>query len=237
MKGVDKISPNDNIYFTFFASYLALAGTTVITFLGSLGDFDENTNKLKYSLVSETCVNIIAGLTYSYIIRLLEGKDLSLNKITPIRYIDWILTTPILILSFVLYTSHYDNKARRYLNPEHTNENPNYKALGYIIPLNFIMLIFGYLGETGKIERNKGLIFGLAAYCAMFYSIYIEYIKDNKDKSMENVYGVFTAVWLLYGVAYLLDDVYKNIVYNFLDIISKVGFGVLIWVGTFSENI
>ena len=233
-----KVDSTELMYFTFFIAYITLVGTTVITFVAALGNnFDANTNNLKYSLISETCVNVIAGLTYSYIMRLLEGKDLSLNKVTPIRYIDWVLTTPLLIFSFVLYVTHFDNKARRELDPSYVNKKPNYKPLGYIIPLNFIMLASGYLGETEKIEKKKGLIFGFAAYTGMFYSIYDTYIKDNKDKSMRAIYGVFTFVWFLYGMAYLLDTRYKNVAYNFLDVISKAGFGILIWISTFDENI
>lgn len=233
-----KVETTEVTYFTFFIAYITLVGTTVITFIASLGgNFDANTNNLKYSLISETCVNVIAGLTYSYIMRLLDSKDLSLNKVTPIRYIDWVLTTPLLIFSFVLYTTHYDNKAGRELDSSYVNKKPNYKPLGYIIPLNFIMLACGYLGETEKIERKKGLIFGLAAYAGLFSSIYKEYIENNKDRSMRAIYGVFTFMWFLYGVSYLLDTRYKNISYNFLDVISKAGFGILIWISTFDENL
>jgi len=240
MKGIDNITvkSTEAIYFTFFTAYIALAGTTVITLIAALGDnFNENTNKLKYSLISETCVNVIAGLTYTYIMNLLDGKGLSLNKVTPIRYIDWFLTTPLLIFSFVLYTNHYDNKERRRLDPDHVNQNPNYKALGYILPLNFAMLAFGYMGETGIIESKKGLIYGFAAYAALFYGIHREYIKNNKDQSMKWIYLAFTFVWFLYGVAYLLGTRYKNITYNFLDVVSKAGFGILIWISTFSEDL
>ena len=102
-----KVKSTEAIYFTFFTAYIALAGTTVVTFIASLGDnFDANTKNLKYSLISETCVNVIAGLTYTYIMSLLGGKGLKLNKVTPIRYIDWFLTTPLLLFSLVLYITH-----------------------------------------------------------------------------------------------------------------------------------
>lgn len=39
----------------------------------------------------------------------------------------------------------------------------------------------------------------------------------------------FTIVWSLYGIVYYFDNNNKNIGYNILDIISKVGFGILIW--------
>ena len=233
-----RVKSTDTMYFTFFTAYIALAGTTVITFLAALGDnFDANTNNLKYSLISETCVNIIAGLTYTYVMNLLDGKGLSLNKVTPIRYIDWFLTTPLLLLSLVLLLTHYDNKGRREKDPTFVNKKPNYKGLAYIIPLNFLMLIFGYLGETRRMDRMWALYLGFAAYTGMFVGIYQEYIKDSEYSGAKAVYAAFTVVWLLYGVAYLLDTEYKNIAYNFLDIVAKAGFGILIWISTFDENL
>lgn len=239
MKAVNiMVNPTDQIYFTFFTAYIAMAGTTVITFLGAMGEnFDSDTNNLKYSLISETCVNVIAGLTYTYIMNLLDGKGLSLNKVTPIRYIDWVLTTPLLILSFVLYVNHFDNKKRREEDPNHINKKPDYSALGYVIPLNFLMLLFGYLGETDKMDKYRALSLGFIAYGGMFYAIHDTYIKNNKDKSVRGVYAAFTFIWFLYGISYLLDTVYKNIAYNFLDVVSKAGFGILIWIATFSEDI
>ena len=240
MKALENIKVRliDTMYFTFFTSYIALAGTTVITFIAALGnDFDKNTNYLKYSLVSETCVNVIAGLTYSYIMKLFVSGDLSLNKVTPIRYIDWFLTTPLLLLSFILYTNHYDNKERRKLDPQYINTPPNYKALGYIIPLNFVMLLFGYLGETGILDSKKSLIYGFVAYTGLFAGLYEEYIKNNKDNSMKGIYAVFAFIWFLYGIAYLLGAKNKNLAYNFLDVVSKAGFGILIWISTFSEDL
>lgn len=224
------ISSTDPIYFTFFTAYIALAGTTVITFLGALGDYNfDHTRFIKYSLVTETCVNIIAGLTYSYVMTLLDGKGLKLNKVTPIRYIDWVLTTPLLIISFVLYLTYYDNDR----GPVQTKD-PDFSPLGYIIPLNFMMLAFGFLGETGRMDKMKALYLGFAAYTGMFAGIYEEYIRHNSYSGAKVIYGVFAFVWFLYGMAYLLDTVAKNIVYNFLDVVSKAGFGILIWLTTFN---
>jgi len=231
-----KLKPGDNLYITFFASYLALAGTTVITFLGSLGDFeDKNSKYLKYALISETCVNIIAGLTYSYIMQLLTN-GLNLNKITPIRYIDWVLTTPLLLFSFVLYLSYLDNKNNKNIQESSfVIKEPDFSPLFYIIPLNFLMLLFGYLGETGMMDHKRALVYGFCAYIGLFASLYEAYIKDNSDQVAINLFVAFSLVWLLYGVTYLLDMKYKNIAYNILDIVSKAGFGVLIWGSSFDN--
>lgn len=226
-----KIKSTEPLYFTFFAAYIALAGTTVVTFLGALNDnLDSGPERfLRYSLVSETAVNIIAGITYSYVMSLLDTKGLRLNKVTPIRYLDWFLTTPLLLFSFILFVAYYDGKN----SATPSNVSPYYEPLSYIIPLNFLMLIFGYLGETGVISKYKGLVFGFAAYTLLFYFLYDKYV-DGKEGKVKTVYWALAFIWFLYGVSYMLKTRNKNISYNFLDIVSKAGFGILIWISTFN---
>ena len=60
----------------------------------------------------------------------------------------------------------------------------------------------------------------------MFYLIWQWYGDVMKNK---NIFGVFVVVWSLYGLVYFLPNTGKNISYNILDIIAKVGFGLLVW--------
>ena len=165
----------------------------------------------------------------------LLNNGLTLNGITPIRYVDWVLTTPLLLFSFVLYVSYLDNKNKQNIDPSFVVKEPNFKPLYYIIPLNFVMLLFGYLGETGMMNHKRALIYGFCAYIGMSVSLYEAYIKDNSDDVVATLFITFTLVWSLYGFTYLLDNRYKNISYNFLDIVSKAGFGVLIWSSSFDN--
>jgi hypothetical protein len=43
------------------------------------------------------------------------------------------------------------------------------------------------------------------------------------------IFFVFAIIWSFYGIAYYLDIENKNIMYNFLDVISKSGFGLFMW--------
>ena len=213
---VEMISP---VYMTFFAGFLALSGTTVITLLGSLTDRAKNNTYLRGALISETCVNIIAGFTYMYFIKYLYEKSIKLENITSVRYLDWMLTTPLLLLSYALFT-HYKNDISG------DGEKIDLVPLIYIIALNMGMLIFGFLGEIKKIGFYKGLILGFICYAVMMYFIYEKY---TKDKNGDTLYIIFAIVWGLYGVSYLFNVKAKNISYNFLDLVSKAGFGVLIY--------
>ena len=97
------------------------------------------------------------------------------------------------------------------------------------------MLLFGYLGETGKMEYWIALLLGFLCYAALMYFLWEKYVKDS-DEASKNVYYVFVTIWGLYGLAYLLKTRGKNIAYNVLDLISKAGFGVLIWLSMLTSN-
>ena len=207
------------MYISFFASFLALSGTTVITFLASFTEEAKNNKYLRGSLISETCVNIIAGFTYTYFLKFLSNKKLQLENVTTIRYIDWFLTTPLLLVSFAFYTAYSNN------NTEGLDGIP----LTYIIILNILMLAAGFLGETKRIGLYTGFFLGFAFFAPLMYFLYDKYVKDSEGDSNLIVFILFAIVWAFYGFAYLLNTKWKNISYNTLDVISKAGFGMLIW--------
>lgn len=219
------------MYISFFLSFLALSGTTVITFLASFTEEAKDNQYLRGSLISETCVNIIAGFTYTYFLKFLADKKLQLENVTTIRYIDWFLTTPLLLVSFALYTAYSNNRGGTG-GPKDLDGIP----LIYIIVLNLLMLGAGFLGETKKIGLYTGFFLGFAFFAPLMYFLYDEYVKDTDGNGNLIVYILFVVVWGLYGLAYLLGTKWKNISYNALDVISKAGFGMLIWLSIVFRN-
>lgn len=224
--GLDK-----SIYISFFLSFLALSGSTVFTLLGSVADYDKDQRYLKNALISETAVNIIAGITYFYFLKYLYEDSIPLEGITSVRYLDWLITTPLLLLSFALYSSYVTNKNRE---EGTTFVDVDFTPLTYIIPLNFLMLLFGYFGENGYMNKHTAFVISIGFFAILFYFIWDSYIRD-KDESLGPLFGVFAAVWLLYGFAYYLPIYSKNIAYNILDMISKSAFGIFLWLTTVTD--
>ena len=220
------------INITYFLTFLVLSGTTIITLLlVTSGELTSDKSKgyyyMKNALISETSVNIIASVTYYYLLQLLQKNY---KVITPVRYIDWALTTPLLLLSFVLYTTYKHNLKNSDANDKELNMLP----LLVIIIANMFMLLFGYLGETGRMSRNKGLVYGFIFFFIMFGLIYFYYVKDH-DSSLV-LFIIFAFVWMCYGLAYRLSAERKNIAYNILDMISKGGFGIVLWISLIQDR-
>ena len=210
---------------SFYLAYFFLTGTSALTAFEVFSYYPEKYQVLKYILVIETAVNVIASIAYNNLLNLINNKPINYGNITTFRYLDWICTTPLLLISFTLYLQYKKTKDTQN-NINKSSIEIDYYKLGIIIGLNIIMLIFGFLGETGKINHILGCIIGFIPFFLMFYLIWKWYGKYNKNS---NIFIVFLIIWSLYGIVYFLPNTSKNINYNILDIIAKVGFGLLIW--------
>ena len=115
----------------FFCSFLFLSGSTLITLLAAISANGNKQSYLKNALISESAVNIIASVTYYYFMVYLYADKLTLENVTSIRYLDWVFTTPLLLISFVLYTAHSSGK----------EGSLDFTPLIYIIILNLGMLL------------------------------------------------------------------------------------------------
>ena len=219
------------VYLSFFLTFLFLAGSTILTILGAVDEYDEDTKYLRAALVSVTCVNIIAGITYFYFLKYLYEDNIKLEDITPVRYLDWLITTPFLIYSFTLYTTYQNNKKNG------LDESLNYVPLSYLIVLSTIMLVFGFMGETGRLNKNLAFGIAIAAFIAFCYLIYDKYVDNEGDPvtTILIVYGIFVAIGLLYGLSYHLNTINKNVSYNILDMFSKSAFGIFLWISVVED--
>ena len=190
-------------------SYLVLFGYTVITLIEALRTTDTN---VRHIMNIETAVSLVAGLVYGMFIERVKQPTFDLKEIMPLRYLDWSITTPLLLLAVVLFYNKHSPVS--------------YKVFGGIVGLNWAMLYAGYLGETGATSRFTGLWLGFAFFAAMLALLYTVIPKGSPIA----VFAVFAVIWSLYGVAYMFEDEEtKNITYNVLDVVAKALFGVVLW--------
>ncbi len=159
-------------------------------------------------------------------------------NITTIRYLDWFVTTNMLLVSLSLFSLfnniYYDDKISEIEKHEKLKKyNFTYLKQEYgdifikIFITNTLMLIFGFLGELKILNRYISLVIGM-----FFFSLSFKYILDTfVDYNFINyfTFSIFIFIWLLYAVAFLLDFETKNISYNLLDLISKNCFGIFLF--------
>lgn len=195
---------------TFTTTYIVLFGYTCITLIEALRTSSVNT---RHIMNIETAVSLVAGIVYGTFVEKIKQPTFNLKEIIPMRYMDWMITTPLILLAIVLFYNHGANTM-------------NYKCYFILIVLNWLMLLFGYLGEQKIISSMKGLVIGFIFFALMV--LYMFFFMIPKGAPMA-VFVIFSIIWTGYGVAYLLDEEEKNIAYNILDITSKALFGVVLW--------
>jgi bacteriorhodopsin len=146
-----------------------------------------------------------------------------INNITPYRYLDWLITTPIMLITLIAYL---DTKTS-HLNL-HSFISENKMFIIELVSLNLAMLIFGLLGELKIINYTTGILLGFIPFVIYFYRIYDKYITEKTTTDRVSLYWFFAIVWTLYGVAALMPYDTKNTMYNILDLFAKNTFGIFL---------
>lgn len=145
-----------------------------------------------------------------------------IENITPYRYLDWLITTPVMLVTL---TAYLDNES--YDNLSNYVEN-NKEFVVKIIVLNLIMLLIGLMGELNKINYNTAIILGFIPFIYYFKLIYDKYMTRQLSSDKVKLFWFFAIVWTLYGIVALLPYEPKNTAYNILDLVSKNLFGVFL---------
>jgi bacteriorhodopsin len=224
-KTQDKIEAKTNpvqyyVKASFMITYILLLTTATITFIEAMRT--ENP-QVRHVLNLETCISVVAGYFYSIFITQIEGyskenKQVDWADITKTRYIDWTITTPLMLLTLCIVLGNQIGK------------KVNFYIISIIIFLNYLMLYIGYLGETNVLDRFTASFLGFVPFTILFYTVFKNYVGPKYDLANYVLYGVYIIVWSLYGIVYLLKEEYKNITMNILDCTSKCIIGLGLWV-------
>jgi bacteriorhodopsin len=196
-------------------TYVILLTTGTITFIEALRT---NSPQIRHIFNLETAVSIIAGYFYSLFIAKIDIDNIDYAEISRMRYVDWAITTPIMLLVLTLVLGQNIKKHVQLL------------LFALILLLNYSMLLFGYLGEINILEKLEATILGFVPFTIMFYLIYKTFIKGYNSVANNVMFGLYICIWSLYGVVYMFDDELKNICFNALDLIAKCFVGLGLWV-------
>ena len=216
---MDKLEDNEFqiklINNSFYITYVFLLTTGTITFIEAIRT---KSPEVRNILNLETCISIVAAYFYGKFVEQLKDKEIDYEKMNETRYTDWAITTPIMLLVLVLAFLYNSNGGKL-----------NFITFLLILFFNYGMLIAGYLGEQGFIEKVPANIIGFVFFAALYYYIYAIFLQDNYNFDNMILYLAFLILWSGYGVLYFMDDVTKNVGYNVLDLFSKCFVGIFFW--------
>jgi sensory rhodopsin len=227
-----KIASDNYVAFTFFIGTMAMMAASVFFFF----ELNNTTQKWRTSVLVSGLITFIAAVHYYY----MRGYNLETGESpTFFRYVDWILTVPLMCVEFYLITKKAGAKM---------------SLLWKLIAASLVMLVTGYFGET--IDRESSVMWGTLSGIAYFYIVYLIWYGEVAQlaksagpqvQKATRVLAWFVLVgWAIYPLGYMLgtpgglfgialvDDPAAashsmDIVYNIADAINKIGFGLVIY--------
>jgi sensory rhodopsin len=221
-----QLKSGDYVGFTFFIGSMAMAAATVFFFLS----ISRVEGKWKDSMLVSGLITFIAAVHYFYM------RDFwAENQASPteFRYIDWILTVPLMCVEFYLILRAFGAKAG---------------LLWKMIFYSVWMLVAGYLGET--VFRGQSPLWGFIStigYIGILYEVWMGSAKKLSASSNDpilqkgfNTLAWFILVgWAIYPIGYMAMDTgwlagiipatSMDIIYNIGDAVNKIGFGLVIY--------
>jgi bacteriorhodopsin len=176
-------------------------------------------------LLLEVIVQVIEGFFYMYWFYNFK----TILNITPKRYFDWAITTPTMLLTLIFYLIYLKYKESNISYNLNFFElfNQEFYTIIKIFILNWLMLLFGYLGEINLMPILLGVSLGFIPFLIYYYIIYKKYALSSNDDGL-NIFFYFFIIWSLYGIVAVLPYKIKNMCYNMLDIFSKNFFGIFL---------
>jgi hypothetical protein len=210
---------SNQVKFSFYITYVLLLTTATITFIEALRT---SCPHIRHIFNLETAISLVAGYFYSAFVAKIDEfnkNDLPIDwkDITNTRYIDWVITTPMMLLALCSVLAFNSKLVLKWT------------TMLTIVLLNYIMLFVGYLGENGSMERYMSMFIGFIALFSMLSIIFSVFIYPKNIKANNVLFGLYVFVWSMYGVVYLFSEEYKNIFMNILDLIAKCFVGIGLW--------
>lgn len=196
--------------YSFYVTYVLLLTTGTITLVEALRTKNQTVRNV---LNLETCISIVAAYFYSLFINQLNDN----SDITALRYMDWSVTTPMMLISLILTVQMQYSVNFIYL-----------KNMMHVLFLNYAMLLCGYLGEMGIWNKLYANLVGFVFFISLFTYIYRMFFKKCSSFGMI-VLWAYIGIWSMYGLVYFLPYDEKMLGYNVLDLMAKCLMGIFLW--------
>ena len=208
------------IYLSGLFSLIVQFIVGIIDYLAIKLKIDSKDEILKDLLKLEVVVQIVEFIFYVWLIFYFSKVS---KNITPFRYIDWSITTPLMLITLSAFLKHNGSTGDRLVDFLSKNKGSVVK----IVVLNSAMLLCGILGEFGYLSPYTAAALGFIPFVLNFKHIKDKFLPPD-DKQKKAVFIWFVFFWSLYGVLSTMSYTIKNTGYNILDIFAKNFFGLFL---------
>ena len=189
--------------------------------------------KWRTSILVSGLITFIAAVHYYYMRDYFTATSTSP---TFFRYVDWMLTVPLMCVEFYLITKKAGAKT---------------SLLWKLIFASVVMLVTGYFGEA--VDRGNSVMWGVLSGAAYFYIAYLVWFGEVAKLAESagpavakatRVLAWFVLVgWAIYPLGYIIGtpgglfgafgsadpNPWMDVVYNIGDAVNKIGFGLVIY--------
>ena len=224
------LATNDYVGISFWIATAIMLASTVFFFV----ERQDVSGKWRTSLTVAGLVTGIAFWHYLY----MRGmwSDMGASP-TVFRYIDWLITVPLQIIEFYLIVAAVTVVSAG--------------IFWRLLIASIVMLVGGYLGETGLWAPSVGFAVGMIAWVYIIYEIFLgETAAANatsgnsaSQSAFNTIKWIVTVGWAIYPLGYALgyfaggvNNEALNIVYNLADLINKTAFGLAIWAAAKADS-
>jgi bacteriorhodopsin len=226
------IAADNYVAFTFFIGTMAMMAASVFFFF----ELNNTEKEWRTSVLVSGLITFIAAVHYYY----MRGYNLETGGDSPtfFRYVDWLLTVPLMCVEFYLITK---------------KSGGTIGLLWKLILASVVMLVTGYFGET--IYSDASVLWGVISGAAYFYIVYLVWFGEVAKLATaaspavakaNKTLGWFVLVgWAIYPLGYIvgtpgglfgmsaeslgIGGLNMDIIYNIGDAVNKIGFGLVIY--------
>ena len=223
-------------FFLFFIGYISM-GAAFVFFMSERGNVAP---QYRTTMTISALIVGIAAFHYYY----MRGVYAEYEVVSiEYRYMDWIITVPLMALKFPSLIGKGAITDKKVAGLGFT---------GICFTGALIMIGFGYAGEAGLMHGLAALIIGGAGWAMIIVATGTPWTSglgvDNSKIAPELLWSAnalrwFIVVgWVIYPLGYLFSPEvalieidngaeYMAVAYNIADIINKIGFGIVAWMG------
>jgi len=224
------LASDDFVGISFWLVSMACLAATVFFFL-------ERSSVPAGWRVSMTVAGLVTGIAFVHYIYMREVWIMTGESPTVYRYIDWLITVPLLMVEFYIILRACTAVAGG--------------VFWKLLIGSLVMLIGGYLGEAGYMNVTLGFVIGMVGWIYILYEIFAgEAGQKSVSCGSVGAHMAFSACrmivlvgWAIYPLGYLfgylmggVDAASLNLIYNLADFVNKIAFGVFIWAAAVADS-